>query len=141
MRRLWRGLGVLAIILLFATAAGAALPRYAFEFLPRHTAKKSAAVLDDTLGKAIDAALAKTEIASVEGAMDFALSVSDKVFHFGLEHPISLAFTAAEREGNCIEYAHLFAKVFDKAAQKGGLTARAYVVHSAKAQMFGRAVP
>src|SRR4051812_17719539 len=141
MRRVWRGFGVLAIILLFATAAGAALPRYAFEFLPPHAAKRSAAVLDDGLGKAVDAGLARTEITSVEGAMDFSLSVSDKLFHFGLEHPTSLAFVAAEREGNCIEYAHLFAKVFDKAAARGGLAARAYVVHSARAQVFGRAVP
>jgi hypothetical protein len=52
-----------------------------------------------------------------------------------------MSFSAAEREGNCIEYAHLFARVFDKAAAKAGLSARAYAVHSAQARIFGHAVP
>lgn len=141
MRRVWRWIGVLTVVLLFATAAAAALPHFAVEFLPPHSVKRSAAVLDKPLERAVDTALAKTEIKSVEEAMDFALSASDKLLRFGLEHPTSMSFTAAEREGNCIEYANLFARVFDKAAAKGGLSARAYAVHSAKAQLFGRAVP
>jgi hypothetical protein len=140
MRRLWRWIGVLAVILLFATAAGAALPRYAFELLPPHTAKRSAAALDKPFERAVDGAVAKTTIDSVEAAMDFSLAVTDRMLHFGLDHPTSMAF-AAEREGNCIEYAHLFARVFEKAAAKGGLEARVYVVHSGKAQVFGRPMP
>ena len=141
MQRVWRWIGVLAVVLLFATAAGAALPRYAFSLLPPHTAKRSAAVLDKPLERAVDASLAKAVPESVEGAMDMALSASDKLLHFGLEHTTSMSFAAAEREGNCIEYAHLFARVFDRAAQKGKLDARAYVVHSAKAEVLGRALP
>src|SRR4051812_20522255 len=121
MRRLWRWLGVLAVILLFATAAGAALPRYAFQLLPPHTAKRSTAALDKPLDRAIDASLTKAVPETVEGAMDMALSASDKLLRFGLEHTTSMAFTAAEREANCIEYAHLFARVFERAAQKGKL--------------------
>ena len=141
MRRLWRWIGVLSVVLLFATAASAALPHFAFELLGPHVVKRSTAVLDEPLKRAVDLALSKAEITSVESAMDFSLSASDKLLHFGLEHPTSMAFTAAEREGNCIEYANLFARVFDKAAAKAGLTARAYAVHSAKAQVFGRIMP
>lgn len=141
MRRLWRWLGVVAVVLLFATAAGAALPRFAFALLAPHTAKRSMAVLDKPLERAVETSLARTTIDSVEAAMDFSLAASDKILHFGLGHPQSLTFAAAEREGNCIEYAHLFARVFEKAAAKGKLDARVFVVHSAKAELFGRKVP
>jgi hypothetical protein len=141
MRRLWRFLGVLAVILLFATAAGAALPRFAFQLLGPHTVRRPAAVLDKALDRAVEASLAKAPLESVESAMDFSLAASDRLLHFGLGHTQSLSFAAAEREGNCIEYAHLFARIFDEAAQRGKLDARAWVVHSAKAELFGRKVP
>ena len=141
MRRLWGWIGVLSVVLLFATVAGAALPHFAFELLGPHVARRSTAVLDEPLKRAVDTALAATELASVESAMDFSLSATDKLLHFGLEHPTSTAFSAAEREGNCIEYANLFVRVFDKAAAKAGLGARAYAVHSDKARLFGRAMP
>jgi hypothetical protein len=141
MRRLWRLVGVLAVVLLFATAAAAAIPRFAFELLPPHTAKRSAAVLEKPLERAVDASLAKSEPDSVEGAMDVALSVSDRILRFGLAHTTSLSFAAAEREGNCIEYAHLFARVFDRAAARAKLDARAYVVHSGKAVVLGHKLP
>jgi len=141
MRVLWRWLGVLLVVLLFATAAGAALPRFAFQLLPPHTAKRSGAVLDKALDRAVDASIAKAEIDSVESAMDIALSASDRILHFGLQHPTSLSFAAAEREGNCIEYAHLFARVFDRAAARAKLDARAWVVHSGKAVVLGHKLP
>lgn len=141
MRRVWRFIGVLAVVLLFATAAAAAIPHYALELLAPHTVKRSAAVLDKPLEKALDAAIEKTEIASVDDAMNFSLSATDKLLHFGLEHPTSMSFSGADREGNCIEYAHLFAHVFDRVASKSGLSARAFAVHSAKARVFGRALP
>src|ERR1700744_4948911 len=110
MRRLWRWLGVLGIILLFATAAGAALPRFAFQLLPPHSVKRSTAALDKQLDRAVDASLDQAAVESVESAMDFSLAASDKLLHFGLDHPTSMAFAAADREGNCIEYANLFAR-------------------------------
>jgi hypothetical protein len=141
MRRLWRWLGVLAVVLLFATVAGAALPRFAFQLLAPHTARRSGAALDKALDRAVEASLAKAPLDSVEGAMDFSLAASDKLLRFGLGHPQSLSFAAAEREGNCVEYAHLFARIFDRAAQRGRLDARAWVVHSARAELLGRKVP
>jgi hypothetical protein len=134
-------MGVLAVVLLFATAAGAALPRFAFQLLPPHTAKRSSAVLERPLERAVDATLAKAAPDSVESAMDVSLSVSDKILHFGLDHPQSLSFAAASREGNCVEYAHLFARVFDRAAARAKLDARAYVVHSGKAEVLGHKLP
>ena len=141
MRRLGRWIWITLAILLCATVAAAALPRFAFELLAPHAARRSSATLDDQLRKAIDAALAKSTPTSVDDALDFSLSVSDKLLHFGLHHQTSRAFVAAEREGNCIEYAELFAKVFEKAAQKGGLKARVFVIHSDKARVFGQKVP
>jgi len=141
MSRVVRAVGVVAAISLFATAAAAAIPHFAFRLLGPHTVKRSAAALDQGLDRAVDASLAKATVTNVDGALDFALAASDKLLHFGLEHPTSLSFKAIEREGNCIEYAHLFARVFDAAAARGKLAARAYVVHSAKAELFGRAVP
>ncbi len=141
MRRLWRWLGVLAVVLLFATAAGAALPHFAFQLLPPHTAKRSGAVLERPLERAVDATLASAAPDSVESAMDVSLSVSDKILHFGLGHTQSLSFAAASREGNCVEYAHLFARVFDRAAARAKLDARAFVVHSGKAEVLGHKVP
>lgn len=141
MGRVWRWIGVLAVVLLFTAGAAAALPRFALELHAPHAARRSTAALEKPLERALDVALAKAEIGTVEQAMDFALSATDKLLRFGLEHPTSASFGAVEREGNCVEYANLFARVFDKAAQKGGLSARAYAVHSAKALVFGKTVP
>ncbi len=141
MRTLWRGLGVLLVVMLFATAAGAALPRFAFQLLPPHTVKRSGAVLDRALERAFDASVAKADPSSVEEAMDISLAASDRILHFGLKHPTSMSFAAAEREGNCTEYAHLFARVFDRAAARAKLDARAYVVHSSKAEVLGHKLP
>jgi hypothetical protein len=141
MRRVWRWISVLAVVLLFATAAGAALPYVGFEFLPPHKAQRPRAELDDTLRRAVDASLEKANIASVADARDWALSVTDKLLRFGLDHPTNLSFTASEREAHCVEYAHLFARIFERAVAKAGLAARVWVVHSGKARLFGQKVP
>ncbi len=141
MRRLARWLSVTLVILLFATAAAAALPHYGLELHAPHAARRSTATLDEPLRKAIDSNLERAKPASVDEALDFALSVTDRVLHFGLEHMTRLSFTTEEREANCIEYAQLFGRVFDRAAAKGGHKARAYVVHSDDARVFGQRVP
>ena len=141
MRSIWRGLGVILVVLLFATAAFAALPRFALELLPPHTARRSAAVLNEPLRRAIDASLASASVSTLDSARDFSLAATDKLLHFGLDHTTTFAFSASEREGNCVEYAHLFARVFERVAGKIGLDARAFVVHSGSAQLFGRQLP
>lgn len=141
MRRLGRFLWITFAVLLFATAAAAALPHFAFELHAPHTARRSTATLDEALRRAVDAGLAKAPPGSVEEALDYSLSVTDRLFHFGLEHPTSLSFVAAEREANCIEYAQAFARVFERVAEKGKLKARAFVIHSHNARVFGQKLP
>jgi len=141
MRRIGRWLWITLAILLVATAAAAALPYFAFELLPPHAARRSGATLDDPLRKAVEAGLAQSAPTSVDEARDFSLSVTDKLLYFGLDHPTNFSFSMAPRKGNCIEYAHLFARVFDKAAAKGNLKARAFVVHSSKARVLGQKLP
>jgi len=65
-----------------------------------------------------------------------ALDATAAQLHFGLQHRTSASFDVAEREGNCIEYAELFAAIFNR--EKGALDARAYAVHSAEARVFGQ---
>ena len=60
--------------------------------------------------------------------------------HFGLEHKTTLRFGRKEREGNCVEYAHLFATVFNRAAGRKQVAARAYVVRS-DARVLGVTLP
>ena len=47
----------------------------------------------------------------------------------------------AEREGNCIEYAQLFATLFDQAARRHRLAAHAYPVHSTRVTVAGLVLP
>jgi hypothetical protein len=67
--------------------------------------------------------------------------VTDESLFFGLDHRTTLTFTVGEREGNCIEYAHLFAHVFNQAAKRAGLRATASVIHSADARVLGQKLP
>jgi hypothetical protein len=141
MRRLGRWIWITLAILLCATAAAAALPHFAVELYAPHTARRSRATLEDGLKRAVDAGLLSASPATATEALDYSLSVTDKLLYFGLSHPTRLSFVAAAREANCIEYAELFAHVFDRAAQKARLKARAYVIHSDKARVFGQTLP
>lgn len=127
-------IGALAIASVSAAAVG-------LELLPPHTARRSAATLDTKLLAEIDAATAAAAPSTVEAARDLALEITARHLHFGLDHPTSLAFGAVDREGNCIEYAHLFARVFDRIVAARGIRARAYAVHSASARLFGLKLP
>ncbi len=75
--------------------------------------------------------------------MDFSLAVTDKLLHFGLEHPTSLSFAKPpSARATASSTRTLFARVFDKAAAQGqARRPRAYVVHSAKAEVLGRKLP
>ena len=53
-----------------------------------------------------------------------------------MQHRTSATFDVAEREGNCIEYAELFAAIFNR--ERGSIDARAWVVHSAEARVLGQ---
>ncbi len=77
---------------------------------------------------------------SADEAVQLALQATARRLHFGLSHRTSLSFDDADREGNCIEYAHLFAMVFARAVARGHIDARAFVVHSDDARIFGERV-
>ncbi|MDI1475121.1 hypothetical protein [Polyangium sp. y55x31] len=106
-----------------------------------HTTRASSATLDKPLEAAIEFKLREARLATVEEALELSLRLTGARLHFGLGHPTRLSFGAEEREGNCIEYAHLFARIFDMAAARSKLSARAYVVHSAQAEVFEKVVP
>jgi hypothetical protein len=98
-----------------------------------HLARAPRAVLSPALAAKLDA-IPKSH--DVDGVVKVALDATAAQLHFGLQHRTSTSFDAAEREGNCIEYAELFASIFNR--EKGSLDARAYAVHSAEARVLGQ---
>ena len=98
-----------------------------------HVARAPHATLSPALVARLDA-IAKPR--DVDGAVKLALDATAAQLHFGLQHRTSTTFDVAEREGNCIEYAELFAAIFNR--EKGSLDARAYAVHSAEARVLGQ---
>jgi hypothetical protein len=71
----------------------------------------------------------------------WALRETGRHLHFGLEHTTSFAFDGTEREGNCLEYAHLFARLFNDAAKARQVNAMAFAVHSSGATLLGYRIP
>jgi hypothetical protein len=111
-----------------------------FSFGPPHHVKPSAAAIDPAVMHAIDTQIDAARLSNVDAVLRFALDATASRLHFGLAHRTSLAFTADEREGNCIEYAHLFAAIFERARARAGIPeqARAFVVHSDDARVMGK---
>jgi hypothetical protein len=93
------------------------------------------------LARRVDTELSAAAPSSVDAALLVALDATGRRLHFGLQHATSLSFDDAEREGNCIEYAHLFAAIFEKAARRAHLDAHAFVVHSDDARVLGERLP
>jgi hypothetical protein len=106
-------------------------------FGPPHHARRSAATMAPALERRIDADLAAANPRTVDDTLRLALDATGRRLHFGLGHRTSLAFDDTEREANCIEYAHLFAAVFERASARVHLDARAFVVHSDDARVAG----
>lgn len=94
------------------------------------TARLSSA-LDAKLDR--DAATARTETPAA--LVQFALRETSTLLRFGLGHRTRTSFDVGEREGNCVEYAELFAAIFDR--ERGHLDGRAWVVRS-QARILGR---
>jgi len=139
-RRQLLGLGALACAGLVLWA-GPSLATRLLEFHAPHHAARSRAVLSAELVRAVAAARAEAAPRGVSALIDFALRQTRPRLRFGLDHPSSLGFDPREREGNCIEYSHLFASIFDRSAVAAGIDAQAFVVHSDRALLFGQRVP
>ena len=103
-----------------------------------HLVRSPNAVLTPTFGRHLDAEAAATHIVTPEGLIAFGLGVTGPSLHFGLRHHTRASFDGANREGNCVEYAELFAWIVNRF--KGGIDAHAWVVRSA-AQVLGTTLP
>lgn len=97
----------------------------------------------------IEATLATRDLANpraptpqtVEPLIEAALEETASHLHFGLNHRTNMSFASGEREGNCIEYSNLFARLFNLRAKAARLNAHAYSVHSTRATVLGARIP
>lgn len=132
-------LAVLAI--LGFLAFGIALARARVGLLGPHVVQGSLARFDAPLDAAIRYQIEAEKLQTVEEALRFSLKITGNQLRFGLGHPTKYAFGAETRSANCIEYAHLFVRIFDMAATRHKIKAKAYVVHSTRAEVFQRSLP
>ena len=113
----------------FSGAAGAAL-RGLLELSPAHAVVSPGATLAPTLRAEVLAGMKGRAFASSADVVSYALEVSRAKLHFGMDHSTSLRFGEAEREGNCIEYAHLFGEVVELVAKEAKIDMKVRVVRS-----------
>jgi|HubBroStandDraft_6_1064221.scaffolds.fasta_scaffold271300_3 hypothetical protein len=99
-----------------------------FSFRAPHVARAPIAALDPARTREVDARASAAKITTPDDLVAFALDVTARALHFGLAHRTSLAFDGTEREGNCVEYAELFASIVNR--EHGVVDARAWVVRS-----------
>jgi hypothetical protein len=130
---------VLFLIVWLASSRGWATEL--FEFHAPHRAVRSRAVLEQPLAESVRAAREQSSPRGISELIEFALDQTAQHLHFGLGHRTTLAFSPSEREGNCIEYSHLFAKIFEAGAEASGVRATSYVVNSGRARLMGMAIP
>ncbi len=122
-------------------AVGLALRFAGVTFGAPHEILPTPAGLTGRAGADLDRALAERSPRDRTAAVAFALDYTARRLRFGLGHPTSLDFSRVPRQGNCVEYAYLFAAAFNAAAARAHLTARAFRVHSDAARVFGMALP
>ncbi len=123
----------------FSGAAGAAL-RGLLELSPAHAVVSPGATLAPTLRAEVLAGMKGRAFASSADVVSYALEVSRAKLHFGMDHSTSLRFGEAEREGNCIEYAHLFGEVVELVAKEAKIDMKVRVVRS-RATLAGQRIP
>lgn len=107
---------------------------------PRHVTRATTATLSPELAASLEERIDEASLATASDVARFALGVTGAWLRFGLGHRTSVAFSAAKREANCVEYAQLFAAVFNRAAKRKHLAARASVIRS-DARVFGMTLP
>jgi hypothetical protein len=119
---------MLAVVAAAAVVARNAVAQRVFTFESPHLVRAPAASLNLELGQSFDAHAAAAKITTPDGLVAFGLSATADSLHFGLGHRTRISFDAAEREGNCVEYAELFATIVNR--ERGKVDARAWVVRS-----------
>ena len=103
-------------------------------FHPPHIVRAPTAAVDLARTREVDAQAREAKIATPDDLVAFALGVTGRALHFGLAHRTRLSFDTTEREGNCVEYAELFAWIVNR--EHGDVDARAWVVRS-DAELLG----
>src|SRR5512138_1936282 len=98
-----------------------------------HVARAPQTTLSAALAARLDARAASEKLQGADAVLRFALDATAAQLRFGLQHRTSSSFDVTEREGNCIEYAELFATIFNR--EKGATNVRAYAVRSADARV------
>jgi hypothetical protein len=93
-----------------------------------HAVRAPAATLAPGFESRVDARAVAANMKSASDIVAFTLRETAAQLHFGLAHRTSLQFDGTEREGNCIEYAELFATMFNR--EHGVIDAHAWVVRS-----------
>jgi len=121
------GLSVLAFVCA-ALLARRAIAQMLVTFQSPHVVRAPTARMDARLGQRIDDGAAAAKIATPDDLVAFALHATTNALHFGLRHPTHLTFDPEEREGNCVEYAELFASTLNR--EHGKVDAHAWVVRS-----------
>jgi hypothetical protein len=120
---------------------GIAITRAGVGLVGPHVVQPSLARLDAPLDGAIRFQIASENPHTVEEALRFSLKITGNQLRFGLGHPTNYSFGAEPRAGNCIEYAHLFVRIFEMTTIQDKIAAKAYVVHSSRAEVFEHVVP
>jgi len=128
------------LVLLLLLLVGAVAARVQLTLIAPHTAFAPTATLSDDKKKELDEAIADAMLTDREHALDLSLDVTGRWLSLAPWHKTSLAIGAGARGGNGVEYADLFATVFDVAAKHAGSTARAYRVES-DVRVFGKRIP
>lgn len=118
-----------------------AMARAQIGLLGPHVVQPSLARFDAPLDAAIRYQIEAEKPQTVDAAMRLALKITGNQLRFGLGHPTKFAFGADVRAANCIEYSHLFVKIFEMAASRNKIAAKAQVVHSSRAEVFGQVLP
>ena len=103
-----------------------------------HAVRAPTATLGAALARDLDAEASKAKLSSAGDLVALSLRTTAGALHFGLGHRTRLSFDTSEREGNCVEYAELFATIYNR--ERGSLSARAWVVRS-DARILGQTVP
>ncbi len=128
------------VVVLLALSALVALAHAQLpaRFVAPHRVRAARAVLAPALRARLASDAAAAAPTTGDALVAFALAHTAAQLHFGLAHRTSLHFDIAEREGNCVEYAELFAAILGRT--RGALDVRAWVVRS-DALVLGRAIP
>jgi len=137
-RRRLRQAGLLGVAVVLLVMGVRLAPMVFIRFNGPHRLSAPAAVLDPAVVQSLGHV---PRPSSAEEVIAAALDETSRRLHFGLSHRTTLHFGSAEREGNCIEYAHLFASLVRRFGHDAGLDVTATVVRSFDPRLAGQTIP